>query len=269
MTFGNNDDDETRYPATNISLTKSKITFTAQVPKGFRNIRQCNFFIQGANRNVFPFLTINPRGAEGLANDNVWVMSQSRAVLINDLDADTISVTVPQSTEIKAYILSVFQHCVYQNETIIRTFALGRNQLRIFPLQFCTNLASAVNTTLKVIFQDDEERVRLNPIYGLEAKGKPWRRTAPLRLPIISLKRQAMIELMRRLQDLEAIPFNQRTTAVWSEMEKLTKIIRTSSEIMVIECVVCTNVATLLNEQTRKPYCSKKCAQKDFINKRL
>lgn len=268
VTFGNNED-ETHYPATNISLAKSKITFTAKVPKGFKNIQQCDFFIQGGNRNVVPFLTINPRGAEGVTNGNVWVISQAKAVLINDLEADTISVTVSQSAEVKTYILSVFQHYVYQNETSIKTMSLGEGKLRIFPLQFCTNLASAVNTTLKVIFRDDEERVRLNPIYGFELSGKPWGTNAMIRLPIVSLKRQIMIGFMTQLKDLEDIPMNQRTTAVWSEMERLIKIIKTSSEIMVIECVVCSNVATLRNEQTRKPYCSKKCAQKDFINKRL
>lgn len=268
-TFGNDDDETTRYPGVAISLVKSKIAFNVSVPKGFRNISRCRFYLQGSGRNVVNIGDLNIKDMKGMVANKMWIaVAQDKSLLMYDEESNFVVVSIPQSNVIKNYILETFQQYIWPNETKIRTIASGEGKLRIVPFDFCSNVADAIDTVMQVVFQDDKKRVRFSPIYGFELMEKPWGVGTIARLPIVPLQRQVMIGIMKQLQALESIPMRERTTANWEEMEKLTKVIRSASAMMNIEaCALCSKPATIRAKANDKLYCSQGCAKKQIKKK--
>lgn len=247
-------------------MTKSKVSFTLTVPKGFKNVQQCHFSIQAGARPVQNLITLNIRDIQWLKSGDgagMWLGSQNGVVLMYDETSDVLLFAMRQSNDISRYILESFQHYIWPGETNIRTIAMGEGKLRIVPFMFCSSIAASLDTVVRVMYEDDRERIRFNPIYGFELLGNSWGVGPILRLPIISLQRQVMIGIMRQLQNLESIPMRERTVANWTEMERLTKIIRQSADTVVIECVLCSNEAIGRAKHSGIPYCSQMCAKID------
>lgn len=252
LTFGQ--DNESRYPVSNLSFANNKISFNVNVPEGFTNIDLCNFHLRAGTRQVQTFLQLNVRNMQWVLQNGVRQITNAQYAL--NLENNIFSVEYKQSRDVNTYILEAFQFYVYPGET--RIISVGRNY--IAPLQFCTRVAAFLDTIVQIVLKDEEKRVRFSVINGFEISNVSWGTRAMLRMPIISLQKSILFNVIKSLRALERIEITRRTPEQFEEMRRLIDIIRYGQDHTNIDCSICGQPAKVQSVGNYVPYCSRSCA---------
>lgn len=258
------DDDNTHYIVDDVKFDweKSIVELKMKIPEGFRNVTQFKVFCQVGTRMAHELITINVK-------DNAlqqWAPQRDFKFVLHSMAEKIMVCQCSLTPQVKEYILQSFQYYVWEHETTIQSIETHPSirKLHLVPLNFCTQVASTLNSICQIVYKDELDRIVFNPVDGFRLNNIPWRTGAVLRLPIISLQTQALAKLISRIRAIESQDPAERTLEQWQELARLSETLRMLKSTSITACVVCNSKAIFQAQTDYAPLCSIACAKKRY-----